>query len=95
LLSIPCIPCQSNYAGLALIIFGIILFLLEIKIVSHGLLAYWRGSLLIARIDDADKIRVFTGKVVKISRAVIFAATGRFCFILFVCPWVWHKKHNV
>lgn len=28
-----------NYAGLALIVFGIILFLLEIKIVSHGLLA--------------------------------------------------------
>jgi len=28
-----------NYAGLALIIFGIILFLLEIKIVSHGMLA--------------------------------------------------------
>jgi membrane-bound serine protease (ClpP class) len=27
-----------NYAGLALIIFGIILFILEIKIVSHGLL---------------------------------------------------------
>jgi membrane-bound serine protease (ClpP class) len=28
-----------NYAGLVLIIFGVILFLLEIKIVSHGLLA--------------------------------------------------------
>ena len=28
-----------NYAGLALIIFGIILFLLEVKIISHGLLA--------------------------------------------------------
>ncbi len=28
-----------NYAGLALIIFGVILFLLEIKIVSHGLLS--------------------------------------------------------
>lgn len=28
-----------NYAGLALIIFGIILYLLEIKIISHGLLA--------------------------------------------------------
>ena len=28
-----------NYAGLALIIFGIILFLLEIKIISHGMLA--------------------------------------------------------
>jgi membrane-bound serine protease (ClpP class) len=28
-----------NYAGLALIVFGVILFILEIKIVSHGLLA--------------------------------------------------------
>jgi len=28
-----------NYAGIALILFGIILFLLEIKIVSHGLLS--------------------------------------------------------
>jgi membrane-bound serine protease (ClpP class) len=28
-----------NYAGLALIVFAGILFLLEIKIVSHGLLA--------------------------------------------------------
>ena len=28
-----------NYAGLALIVFGIILYLLEIKIISHGLLA--------------------------------------------------------
>ena len=28
-----------NYAGLALILFGIILFVLEIKIVSHGLLS--------------------------------------------------------
>ena len=28
-----------NYAGIALIVFGIILFLLEIKIISHGILA--------------------------------------------------------
>ena len=28
-----------NYAGLALIVFGVILFLLEVKIVSHGILA--------------------------------------------------------
>ena len=28
-----------NYAGLALIVFGIILYLLEIKVISHGLLA--------------------------------------------------------
>jgi membrane-bound serine protease (ClpP class) len=33
-----------NYAGLALIKFAIILFLAEIKIVSHGLLAIGRES---------------------------------------------------
>ena len=44
-----------NYAGLALIIFGIILFLLEIKIVSHGLLAIggavslFLGSIMLIR----------------------------------------------
>jgi membrane-bound serine protease (ClpP class) len=46
-----------NYAGLALIIFAIILFLLEIKIVSHGLLAIGGtvslllGSLMLIRPD--------------------------------------------
>ena len=45
-----------NYAGLALIIFGIILFLLEIKIISHGLLtiggtvSVLLGSLFLFRI---------------------------------------------
>jgi len=48
-----------NYAGLALIIFGIILFLLEIKIVSHGLLAIGGtvslllGSLMLIRPDSS------------------------------------------
>lgn len=54
-----------NYAGLALIIFGIILFLLEIKIVSHGLLtiggiiSLLLGSLMLIRSDSSfDFIRV-------------------------------------
>jgi membrane-bound serine protease (ClpP class) len=48
-----------NYAGLALIIFGIILFLLELKIVSHGLLAIGGivslllGSLMLIRPDSS------------------------------------------
>jgi membrane-bound serine protease (ClpP class) len=47
-----------NYAGLALIIFGIILFLLEIKIVSHGLLTIGAvislalGSIMLIRTDS-------------------------------------------
>lgn len=54
-----------NYAGLALIIFGIILFILEIKIVSHGLLtvggiiSLLLGSLMLIRSDSSfDFIRV-------------------------------------
>ncbi|WP_207511249.1 NfeD family protein [Longitalea luteola] len=48
-----------NYAGLALIVFGVILFLLEIKIVSHGLLAVGGvislllGSMMLIRTDEA------------------------------------------
>lgn len=63
-----------NYAGLALIIFGIILFLLEIKIVSHGLLAIGGtislllGSLMLIRSDSSLEF-------VKISRGVIISAT--------------------
>jgi membrane-bound serine protease (ClpP class) len=63
-----------NYAGLALIIFAIILFLLEIKIVSHGVLAIGGtislllGSLMLMRSDSSLEF-------VKISRTVIWSAT--------------------
>ncbi|PSL43853.1 membrane-bound serine protease (ClpP class) [Chitinophaga niastensis] len=63
-----------NFAGLALIIFGIILFLLEIKIVSHGLLtiggivALFLGSLMLIRADP-------TSPDIKISRTIIISAT--------------------
>src|SRR5688572_11527925 len=63
-----------NYAGLALIIFSIILFLLEIKIVSHGLLAIGGtislllGSMMLIRSDSSLEF-------VKISRWVIISAT--------------------
>ena len=63
-----------NYAGLALIIFGVILFLLEIKIVSHGLLAIGGvislllGSMMLIRSDSSLEM-------VKISRSIIFSAT--------------------
>ena len=49
-----------NYAGLSLIIFGIILFLLEIKIISHGLLtiggivSVLLGSLFLFRTSPAE-----------------------------------------
>lgn len=63
-----------NYAGLGLIIFGVILFLLEIKVVSHGLLAIGGtvslllGSLMLIRSGSSLE-------VVRISRTVIIAAT--------------------
>ncbi len=73
-----------NYAGLALIIFAVILFLLEIKIVSHGLLAIGGvvslllGSMMLIRSDSALEL-------VRISRGVIYAATAvSALFFLFV-----------
>ena len=63
-----------NYAGLALIIFAIILFLLEIKIVSHGLLAIggvislFLGSMMLIKSNSSLEM-------VKISRGVIIGAT--------------------
>jgi membrane-bound serine protease (ClpP class) len=74
-----------NYAGLALIIFGIILFLLEIKIISHGMLAIggvvstFLGSIMLIR---TSSILEFA----EISWSVIFASviltTVFFVFIL-------------
>jgi membrane-bound serine protease (ClpP class) len=73
-----------NYAGLALIIFGVLLLLLEIKIVSHGMLtiggitALLIGSLMLIRPDSNLE---FIG----ISRALIFSSvTVLTCFFLFV-----------
>jgi len=62
-----------NYAGLALIIFAVILFLLEIKIVSHGLLAIggiislFFGSMMLMKGSSLDMARI--------SRTVIISAT--------------------
>lgn len=63
-----------NFAGLALIIFGVVLFLLEIKIASHGLLtiggviALFLGSLMLIRSDPSSP-------GVKISYTVVITAT--------------------
>ena len=73
-----------NYAGLALIIFAIILFLLEIKITSHGVLtlggviSLLLGSMMLIRTDS-------TLEFVKISWSVILSAvTISALFFLFV-----------
>lgn len=63
-----------NYAGLALIVFGIILFLLEIKIASYGLLtvggiiSLLLGSLMLIREDASFEW-------IRISRSVILSVT--------------------
>jgi membrane-bound serine protease (ClpP class) len=74
-----------NYAGLALIIFGVILLLLEIKIVSHGMLAIGGiaalliGSLMLIRPDSAME-------VARISRTLIISTVavtaGFFLFVI-------------
>ncbi len=73
-----------NYAGLSLIIFGIILFLLEIKIISHGLLtiggivSVLLGSLFLFRTSPTENF-------VSISWTVIIASTAvTTLFFLFV-----------
>jgi membrane-bound serine protease (ClpP class) len=73
-----------NYAGLALIIFAIILFLLEIKIVSHGLLAI--GGTISLLLGSMMLIRSHSSlEFVSISRAVIIAFTAiTALFFLFV-----------
>ena len=63
-----------NYAGLALIIFAVILFLLEIKIVSHGLLAI--GGIISLLLGSMMLIKSNSSlEMVKISRSVIISAT--------------------
>ena len=73
-----------NYAGLSLIIFGIVLFVLDIKITSHGLLtiggiaAVLSGSLFLFRTSPAETF-------IAVSWTVIIAATAiTALFFLFV-----------
>ena len=73
-----------NYAGLALMIFAVILFLLEIKIVSHGLLAI--GGVISLLLGSMMLIKSNSSlEMVKISRSVIISATAiSALFFLFV-----------
>jgi len=64
-----------NYAGLSLIIFGIILFLLEIKIVSHGLLTI--GGIISVLLGSMFLFRqTSTESVTAVSRSIIFTTTA-------------------
>ncbi len=65
-----------NYAGLALIVVGIILFLLEIKIVSHGLLSVagalslFLGSIMLIRTPSGLEIMELSWTVIIFSVAL-------------------------
>lgn len=61
-----------NYAGVALIAFALLLFLLEIKITSHGVLAI--GGILSLIIGSMMLIRTGSGEVGRISWTVIISA---------------------
>jgi membrane-bound serine protease (ClpP class) len=73
-----------NYAGLSLIVFAIILFILEVKIVSHGILgiggvvALALGSMMLIRSDSAlEFIRISWGVIISTT-----VATALFFFVL-------------
>lgn len=64
-----------NYAGLSLIIFGILLFLLEIKIISHGLLTI--GGIISVLLGSMFLFRqTSTESVTAVSRSIIFTTTA-------------------
>jgi membrane-bound serine protease (ClpP class) len=62
-----------NYAGLALIVFAIILFILEIKIVSHGMLAI--GGIISLLLGSIMLIREDASGIGRISWSVIISST--------------------
>jgi len=73
-----------SYAALSLIVFGIMLFLLEIKVTSHGMLTVGGvasivlGSMFLFRTST-------TGNILSVSRGIIFATAGTAAlFFIFV-----------
>jgi membrane-bound serine protease (ClpP class) len=62
-----------NYAGLALILFALLLFILEIKIVSHGVLAI--GGVISLLLGSMMLIRRDAGAIGHLSWTVIIAST--------------------
>jgi membrane-bound serine protease (ClpP class) len=74
-----------NWAGLALIVFGVVLMLLEIKIISHGLLAI--GGIVSLLIGSLMLIRPESNlEFGRISRSLIFSmvtvSAGFFLFVI-------------
>jgi len=72
-----------NYAGLALILFALVLFLLEVKIVSHGVLAI--GGIVSLLLGSMMLIQPEAGELGRISWVVIISSVAvTSLFFLFV-----------
>jgi membrane-bound serine protease (ClpP class) len=74
-----------NYAGLALIVFGVVLLLLEIKVVSHGMLAI--GGIVALLTGSLMLIKPGSGlELMRISRVLIISTvaltSGFFLFVI-------------
>ena len=74
-----------NYAGLALIVFGVVLLLLEIKVVSHGMLAI--GGIAALLTGSLMLIKPGSGlELMRISRVLIISTvaltSGFFLFVI-------------
>jgi len=84
-----------NYAGLALIIFAVVLFLLELKIASHGLLAI--GGIVSLFLGSVILIRTGPGiEFVRISKTVIFSsvAVSAFFFLSIIGLGLRAQRHK-
>nr|WP_294875960.1 nodulation protein NfeD [uncultured Pedobacter sp.] len=75
-----------NYAGLMLIVFSLVLFLLEIKVVSHGVLAIggvvslFLGSVMLFKSSSSlDMIKISTGVVISVT---VLSAAFFLCVIV-------------
>jgi membrane-bound serine protease (ClpP class) len=74
-----------NYAGLALIIFAVILFLLEIKVVSHGLLTIGGvislilGSIMLINTETTLEVFKISWQVILV---IVILTTGFFTFAI-------------
>ena len=75
-----------NYAGLALIVFGVVLLLLEIKVVSHGMLAI--GGIVSLLTGSLMLIKPGSGlEVMRISRVLIISTVAVTSSFFLFCDW--------
>lgn len=82
-----------NYAGVALILFGVILFILEIKIISHGMLGLGAvGSLLIGSLILIRKNSSLD--VIGISNYVIFTSVILISLLLVIVIYLGLKAQK-